>query len=408
MFKSKRVVAVAFGALISCMLTCFSAAESAPLDKLLEYAGNCRMEQIGELLMQDPHAIVRANDEHVPLMAHAVASGLPNMVAYLLACGADPSIPDATDRTPLEIALRNEPGLLRTESRDRVVVLLCQHPDIVDLRSFAQMQAFHLALKAFVDAPSQDAVTTGVRRYRAAVGNERSRDWELLATAMDETAGLRRDMRLRACIHRLIAKGDLSPESAALAIAPRYLKHHLGDADKRDLSLSSMWAGRPQILSMLLDSNLVITPEYLKDVTNFFNHPADGSNHAPIASLLVEHGLLPKSRIDDALAWSGASGDFDMFIILAAGGGDLNAPRSPSAGCTVLMEAVASCRQYLVQYLIQREGTRLDIDARSIGGATALHSAYKFKNEKAVQWLLDAGANPAAKDDSGRRPREYR
>ncbi|HEX7044131.1 MAG TPA: ankyrin repeat domain-containing protein [Burkholderiales bacterium] len=124
---------------------------------------------------------------------------------------------------------------------------------------------------------------------------------------------------------------------------------------------------------------------------------------AGAVALLIEHGASLNARAANgwtALTLAAARGFDGIVRLLLEHGADPNIP--DIYGWTALMRAADANRAASVRALL---GThRTDVDARDENGHSALHHAAAQGYEDIVQLLIDAGADPAARDRDGRTP----
>ncbi|HEY8555376.1 MAG TPA: ankyrin repeat domain-containing protein [Burkholderiales bacterium] len=124
---------------------------------------------------------------------------------------------------------------------------------------------------------------------------------------------------------------------------------------------------------------------------------------ADAVALLVEHGASLNARAANgwtALTLAAARGFDGVVRLLLDRGADPNV--RDVYGWTALMRAADAGRAASVRALLGVP--RTEVDARDESGHSALHHAAAQGYEDIVQLLIDAGADPAARDREGRTP----
>ncbi|KAI5071472.1 hypothetical protein GOP47_0013723 [Adiantum capillus-veneris] len=129
-------------------------------------------------------------------------------------------------------------------------------------------------------------------------------------------------------------------------------------------------------------------------------HHAAGAGSAEIVQLLLERGadVNVPSDAGPPLIWAAGHDRFDVVKLLLDHGADPNS--STDDDVTALIAAAAAGACAIVDLLVAEKAS-VNISA---GGATPLHIAADFGNDKMVNSLLKAGANADALDDDGMKP----
>lgn len=129
-------------------------------------------------------------------------------------------------------------------------------------------------------------------------------------------------------------------------------------------------------------------------------HHAAGAGSTDLVKLLSERGADVNASSDAGppLIWAAGHDHLDVVKLLLDYGADPNASTDDDVTALVAATAAGACA--IVDLLIVK-GANVNVSA---GGATPLHIAADFGNDKLVDSLLKAGANPDALDDDGTKP----
>jgi ankyrin repeat protein len=162
--------------------------------------------------------------------------------------------------------------------------------------------------------------------------------------------------------------------------------------------LLSVYYGKTDVRDLLLESGALV---------DVFEAAAAGVRAKVDALVAADQGLVRAYSRDGftPLHLAAFFGNVAVVEFLLSRGAPVNAvSQNPSALCP-LHSAVAH-RQPQVSLEISRAlvAAGADVNATQHGGWTALHAAALHGNLPLVRLLLDAGANPAAMNDTGQTP----
>ena len=134
---------------------------------------------------------------------------------------------------------------------------------------------------------------------------------------------------------------------------------------------------------------------------------ADKERQVAVVERLLALGadVAPRSHDDGRTALQEAcwAGKPRTVTLLLDAGASINA--RDKLGFTPLIWAAIRGRSGCVRLLLARGGDALEVDAQTEGdGMTALHAAVGCMRDKIAQLLLDAGADPTVRDDTGKTP----
>ncbi|KAF4459721.1 ankyrin repeat-containing [Fusarium albosuccineum] len=132
---------------------------------------------------------------------------------------------------------------------------------------------------------------------------------------------------------------------------------------------------------------------------------AAGNGHADAIEVLLTRKTVDKASIDNdkrnAISWACAGGHHDVLIKLLDGGCP-GVDTEDIDGWTPLAWAIQTDAPDTVQVLVNNK--QVQIERRDPGGRTALYWAVEYGHARVVKVLLEAGADPEAKDNRGNTP----
>lgn len=133
-------------------------------------------------------------------------------------------------------------------------------------------------------------------------------------------------------------------------------------------------------------------------------------NDLPAAELLIDAGADVNAPSDEYRSPPAHIAVFDersqILTLLLERGADptLASDRYPSA----LHAAIGSDNPKAIRILLARDDVRRSVNIADDNGWTSLHRAYQRDNPEIIKALLEAGADPTARDSNGRAPSELK
>jgi ankyrin repeat protein/beta-lactamase regulating signal transducer with metallopeptidase domain len=369
-----------------------------------------RSDMVQVLLQHGPDTEARDRDGNTPLLA-ALPARAEQSVELLLAAGADPNAADSMGRTPLEVAVSAQPASPRILRA--LLAAGARHTIFSALRSGALGDARTLLQQDPSLACVEDAQGLPPLYYAL-----RARDPVAVRMLLD--AGADPNARQR----------DRTARSPALPVARRAraaarLGLHQAPADTPMLMVA-VRAGDEDVVAALLDGGADARSCRSDGLAPL--HMAARARQAGMVPMLAAAGADPNA--DAGLGWrplheaSARPRGAALQAVLVAAGADLNA--RDAYGRSALRYAVEKGMVQNAQALLglgaehdlltaAAMGTpetvrRLAAESprglrlRSASLATPLHVAAERGDVGAIRALLGAGADPNARDLSGRSP----
>lgn len=195
------------------------------------------------------------------------------------------------------------------------------------------------------------------------------------------------DHRARTALFHAVESGQL--DAAAFLLSRSASRRHLSDVDRRSLLVAAVSTGRPEVVSMLLES---------ASISRQLATATDACGRGP-----VHHWVM---SLDDCASEEKARRTAILFD-MAAHRCDVNA--ADNDGVTALMLAAGGGRAVALAALLQlREGgtSSVEVDAVDVSGRTALHHccAAVPPGLRCCRALVRAGADANAADVAGVTP----
>jgi cytohesin len=370
---------------------------------VLHLAAKLGASRLVQQLLKEGHIDVDVKDSQgtTPLIL-AVGAGSKEVVAQLLAAGADPNAMNDKQQAPLLVAA--------WKGYTQLVKMLVAAGARVDIAYKDSEMALHFAasaghaatVAALLDLPDVDVnMCTASSQFTALHAAARSAQAkmvkQLIAAGADVNQAASSQQRYTA-LHWAVRKGDTPTIRALLAAgADVHARSNVGTP----LHEAVLCGASPQVLRQLVNAGadiaacLTNTP----DVTAL--HMAVQYGYPALVQLLLDLGANPSS---DSVAWGAplqlcVLGDETSHTLitlqLVAGGANLNAYSHSNDSrsvrfCTPLSVAVRNNLPAKVDLLL---GVGADPSRGSPSGTTPLHSALLHMNSVLAERLLAASAN---------------
>lgn len=352
-----------------------------------EYRGEFRKGrtpavQIMELLVAHG-ADVKARDEEGLTPLHCAAyMGHEEVVAFLLARGAEVNARMVPDPRPEQIAWRHDLGFrLAPGVTPLHEAVIGGNPNVVGLL---------IAHGAKVDA-SDESGDTPLHYAAARAGGKVT---EVLIVARADVNARNKDGTTPLTI--ALGRGNVQTARALIAAGAEkvVMKNHsprilIGHEYKQEPVLHLAMGGRSEMPWHEVPSDV---------------EPNLAEFRREWVELLLANGADPNERDEEgntALLAALLRGDEGLARLLIGHGCDVNA-RNPG-GTTALHLAAAGGRGELISLLLAKGA---DVNAQDVDGDTPLHSAALRGHRKAVELLLSHKADPSLRNSRGRTPRD--
>ena len=353
------------------------------------------------LKTKDPNA--RGDKSRTPLHLVAMSSKEPAVVAALSNAGSELGARDEEGRTPLHLAVvfGKSPAVVTALVRAGADIDALDKKGRTPLEfgeKFGDTPALVSALKEAKDMPSlsvKGGSNGSCEKWNTAAFFKNANVANLSRCLETEDPNARNENG-RTPLH-YAAQGRAPLFVSVLAEAGA----EVNARDKRGgwtaLHLAAWFGKSRTVVQALLDAGA--NPD-LKDNTG--RTPWDYLKENPVLKEFDPQNLESSCEDWNTASFFGRANAADVGRCLEAGA---NVSARDETGATPLHLAAKHGKSATVMAALVKSGARLG--ARDDTGATPLHAAAKSTSPEIVNALLDAGANPAARDEAERTPWDY-
>jgi ankyrin repeat protein len=314
------------------------------------------------------------NEQGLTALHLAVEKNDPELVAYLLACGADITVEDEYGATPLDLAASHEH---RHEHQDvfKQLVVADEAAVMAQARDGDMPFQFHKAASKGYKIICEQLVSTGQVDVYA-------KDW------LDDTA-----------LH-LAARGGHIELVRWLVEECQVTVNDPSGCGETALHYAA-GNGNPELVNYLLTKGAHITTQRHGDTPL---HWAAGGGHNAACEQLITRGkadVNAKNRYGDtALHYAAKNGKPELVVYLLACGADATA--QDETGNTPLHLAAQMGHKAVCEQLIATK--KVGINVKNNFGLTALDKTVEKGNPDLVAYLLACEADFTAQDETGNTP----